>query len=106
MSIFENRSRRNNIRVGDIRGSKNEGWDVTKEKLRKVIKDELDIENLVIERVHRVKGNNNDNENNERNRNPPTVVPKLLHFKDKQDILHEVKSRKIRIFYLKEIFLF
>ena len=29
---------------------------------------------------------------------------KLLHFKDKQDILHEAKSRKIRNSYFKEAF--
>ena len=47
--IFEDRSRRNNIRVEGIPGSENEGWDVTEEKLKKVIKDELDIENVVIQ---------------------------------------------------------
>ena len=33
-----------------------------------------------------------------------TVVAKLLHFKDKQDILHEAKSREIRNSYFKENF--
>ena len=102
LRILEDRSRRNNIRVEVIPGSENEGWDVTEEKLRKVIKDELDIENVVIERAHRVKRNNENNENNNQTRKPPTVAAKLLHFKDKQDILHEVKSRKIRNFYFKE----
>ena len=55
LRILEDRSRRNNIRVEGIAGSENEGWDVTEEKLKKVIKDELDIENVVIERAHRVK---------------------------------------------------
>ena len=58
LRILEDRSRRNNIRVKGIPGSENEGWNVTEEKLRKVIKDELDIENVVIERAHRVKRNN------------------------------------------------
>ena len=56
---------------------------MTEEKLRKVIKDELDIENVVIERAHRVKRNNDDNDNNDQNRKPPTVVAKLLYFKEK-----------------------
>ena len=51
-----------------------------------------------------MKRNNGNNENNDQARKPPTVVVKLLHFKDKQDILHEAKSRKIRNFYLKEDF--
>ena len=75
---------------------------MTEEKLRKAIKNKLDIENVVIERAHMVKRNNENNENNNQTRKPPTVAAKLLHFKDKQDILHEVKSRKIRNFYFKE----
>ena len=75
------------------------------EKLKKVIKDELDIENVVIQWAHRVIMRNNDNnENSDQTRKPPTAVAKLLHFKDKQDILHEGKSRKIRNFYFKEDF--
>ena len=99
---MEDSSRRNNIRVEVIPVSETEGWDVTEEKLKKVIKDEIDIENAVIERAHRVKRNNDNNENNDETRKPPTVAAKLLHFKDKQDILHEPKSRKIRNFYFKE----
>ena len=101
---MEDRSRKNNIRVEVIPGSENEGWDVTEEKLKKVIKDELDIENVVIEGGHKVKQNNDKNEDNDQTRKPPTVVAKLLHFKDKQDILHEAKSREIRNFYFKENF--
>ena len=47
---------------------------------------------------------NNDNKNNDHTRKPPTVVANLLHFKDKEDISYEAKSRKIRNFYLKEDF--
>ena len=104
LRILEDRSRRNNICVEGIPGSENEGWDVTEEKLRKVIKDELDIENVVTEQVQRVKRNNDSNENNDQTRKPPTVVAKLLRFKDKQDILHESKSRKIRNFSFKKFF--
>ena len=104
LRILEDRSRRNNIRVEGIAGSENEGWDVTEEKLKKVTKDELDIENVVIERAHRAKRNNDNNENNDQTRKSASVVAKLLHFKDKQDIWHEAKSSKIRNFYFKEGF--
>ena len=90
------------MKVEGIPVSENDGWDVTEEKLRKVIKDKLDIENVVIERAHRVKRNNDNNESNDQTRKPPTVVAKLIHFKDKQGLLHEAKSRKIRNFYFKE----
>ena len=95
LRILKDRSRRNNIRVEGIPGSENEGWDVTEEKLRKVVKDELDIENVVIEGAQRVKRNNDNNENNDQTRKPSTVVAKLLYFKDKRDILHKGKSLKI-----------
>ena len=87
LKILVDRSRRNNTRLEGITGSENEIWDVTEEKLKKVIKDELDIENVVIEQAHRVKRNNDNNENNDQTRKPPTVVAKLLHFKDKKDII-------------------
>ena len=49
LRILEVRSRKNDIRVESIPGSENEEWDATEEKLKKVIKDELDIENVVIQ---------------------------------------------------------
>ena len=55
LRILEDRSKRYNIRVEGISGSENEGQKVTGEKIRKVIKDKLDIENVVTERVLRMK---------------------------------------------------
>ena len=77
-----------------LKNKENEGLDATEEKLKKVFKDELDIDNVVNERAHRVTRNNGNNENNDQTRKPPTFFAKLLHLKDKQDILHEAKSRK------------
>ena len=54
------------------------------------------------ERAHRVKRNADNND--DMNSKPPTIVAKLLHYKDKQDILHEAKIRKIRRYYFKEDF--
>ena len=101
---MEDRSRRNNIRVEGVPVSENERWDVTEEKLRKVIKDKLDNENVVTEQTQRVKQNNDNNENNEQTGQPPTVVAKLLYFKEKQDTLHKAKSRKTRKNFFKEYF--
>ena len=44
LRILEDRSRRNSICLEGIPGSENGRWDVMKENLRKVIKDELHIE--------------------------------------------------------------
>ena len=75
-----------------------EEWNVTEQKLKKVIKDELDIENVIITQALMVKRNNDDDDDNKQNRKPLTVATKLLHFKDKQDNLQEAKSRKMRNF--------
>ena len=66
LRILEDRSRRNNIRVKGIPGSEHEEWDVTEEKLKK---DELDIENVITEREHRVKRIDGNIENNDQLRN-------------------------------------
>ena len=102
LRILEYRSRRNNICVEGIPGNENEGWEVTEEKLRNFIKEELGIESVDFERAHRVKCNADNN--GDMNSKPPTIVAKLLHYKDKQDILHEAKTRKIRRYYFEEDF--
>ena len=102
LRILEDRSRRNNIRVEGIPVSENEVWEVTEEKLRNVIKEELGIESVDFERAHRVKRNADNND--DMSSKLPTIVAKLLHYKDKQDILHEAKTRKIRRYYFKEDF--
>ena len=101
LRILEDRSRRNTIRVEGIPGSENEGWEVAEEKLRNVIKEELGIESVDFEREHRVKRNADNND--DMNSKPPTIVAKLLHCKDKQDILHDAKTCKIRRYYFKEV---
>ena len=59
---------------------------MTREKLGKVIKDKLDIENVDIERRHRVKRNTDNNDNDDLNSKPQTIAGKLLHYKDKKKI--------------------
>ena len=59
---------------------------MTKEKLRKVIKDQIDSETVVIECALRMKRNNDNNNNNDQNRKSSTIVSKLTHFRDKWDI--------------------
>ena len=69
-----------------------------KEKLRKAIKDTLDIGNVVVGWVHGMKWNNVNNKNYDWNRTPPTVVAKLLHFKDKTGYLAWSKITQNQIF--------
>ena len=71
LRILEDRSRRNNIRVEGIPGSEHEEWDVTEEKLKK---DELDIENVITEREHRVKRIDGNIENNDQTEKSPHLL--------------------------------
>ena len=53
---LEDRSRRNNIRIDGIEDDQNETWDSCEEKVQKLIKEKLGLENEVeIERCHRMK---------------------------------------------------
>ena len=76
---LEDRSRRNNIRIDGIEDDQNETWDSCEEKVQKLIKEKLGLENEVeIERCHRMKNKNKDQSNNERRSRPRTIVCKLL----------------------------
>ena len=105
MRILEDRCRRNNIHDEGIPGSENERWDLTEEKLREVIKDELDIENVVIEQAHRVKRNNDNNENNNQTRKPSTVLAKFYYcLKTNRISCMKQNHVKLEIFITEKIF--
>ena len=104
MRTLEDRSRRNNICVKCIPGSENEGWYVMKEKLRKFFKDELDVENVVIEQVHEVKWNNYNNDNDDQIGNHQQLL--LTYYISKTNKISCMKQNhvKLEIFILKKIF--
>lgn len=86
MDKLEGQSRRNNLRFSGIKGSKNENWDETEQKLRTFIKHDLnmpDYENVPIERAHRLPSNNNVN---------PAIIAKFCNFKDREAILRKAKG--------------
>ena len=90
---LEDRSRHNNIRIDGIEEEQYEIWDRCEEKVQKVIKEKLGIEDEVeIDRCHRMKNNGKDRSNNERNSRPRTIIFRLLRFKDKQRIIQSSKK--------------
>ena len=92
---LEDRSRRNNIRIDGIEDDQNETWDSCEEKVQKLIKEKLGLENEVeIECCHQMKKKNKDQSNNERRSRPRTIVCKLLRIKDKQKIIQNSKKLK------------
>ena len=92
---LEDRSQRNNIRIDGIEEKQYETWDRCEEKVQKVIKDKLGIEDEVeIDRCDRMKKSGKDRSNNERNSRPRTIICRLLRFKDKQRIIQSSKKLK------------
>ena len=80
---LEDRSRRDNLRIDGIAEVENEMW---KQILHNLFKEKLELENISVERAHRVgnKGNNNKR----------TIVLKLASFKDKLKIISEARKLK------------
>ena len=81
---LEDCPRRNNICIDGIEEEQYETWDRCEEKVQKVIKDKLGIEDEVeIDRCHRMKKSGKERSNNERNSRSRTIICSLLRFKDK-----------------------
>ena len=83
---LEDRSRRDNLRIDGIAELENETWEQTEEILHNLFKEKLELENISVERAHRV---GNKGKNNKR-----TIVLKLASFKDKLKIISEARKLK------------
>ena len=84
MRDIEDRSRRNNLRFEGIKDDLNEDWAESEKKLKIVIQNNLglDVDNIIIERAHRI-GKKNDKKDR-------IIVARFLNYKDREVIL---KSR-------------
>ena len=83
---LEDRSRRDNLRIDGIAELENETWEQTEEILHNLFKEKLELENISVERAHRV-GNKGKNDKR-------TIVLKLPSFKDKLKIISEARKLK------------
>ena len=83
---LEDRSRRDNLRIDGIAELENETWEQTEEILHNLVKEKLELENISVERAHRV-GNKGKNDKR-------TIVLKLASFKDKLKIISEARKLK------------
>ena len=83
---LEDRSRRDNLRIDGIAEVENETWEQTEEILHNLFKEKLELENISVERAHRV---GNKGKNNKR-----TIVLQLASFKDKLKIISEARKLK------------
>ena len=91
---IEDRSRRENLRIDGLQEVENETWKQTEKILKSMTQEELEIEDVNIERAHRV-GNTSTT-------SPRTVVAKFSSFKGKQLVLSAAKKLKGQNIYIKE----
>ena len=100
MEYLENQSRRNNIRVNGIPESDNETWEDAEAKVKRAIKDNLDLE-VDIERAHRVE--RRITKSGQANRNQPrTIVCRLRDWKQREQVLRKARREKPTDLYISE----
>ena len=85
----EDSSTRNNFRIYDISESKYETWEKYEEKIDKVFREKLGLENIYIEHAQRVKKGTND-----KSTKPRTIGCNLLSFKKKKLVMKNAKKLK------------
>ena len=84
---WEDRSRRNNLRIYSISKSEHDTWEKCEEKVDEVFREKLGLENIHIERAHRVKRGKNG-----KSTNPRTIVCNLLSFKKKELVIKNARN--------------
>ena len=87
---LEDRSRRNNLRFDELLQAQGEVWHGSEAKIKKIIKEELGIENVEIERAHRIGKEERDDPSEKR-----TIMAKFLNYKDKEKVMREYRSCKL-----------
>ena len=93
---LEDRNRRNNLRVDGVRENEGESWNETEIKVKKLLRDRLKIDDVIIERAHRMGKKNKDK--------PRTIIFKLLSYKDKERIMKNRKMLKNTGIFINEDF--
>ena len=103
LTELEDRSRRNNIRIVKIAEEPGETWEECESKVHCLLSEELDINDVVIERAHRVKVYRHEKKNSKKLRSR-TIVCKLLSFVDKARNLKNSNRLKGTTYYVNEDF--
>lgn len=85
----EDYSRRNNLRFDGLPEQPNETWEVTQEKIQRLLREKFDLGMVQLERAHRV----GPKPDPERNR-PRTIIARFAKFDDRQQALRN--SAKLR----------
>ena len=96
---LEDRSRRNNLRIYGISESKYATWVKCEEKVDKVFREKLGLDNIHIEPAQFVKRGKND-----KSTKPRTIVCNLLSFKENKLVMKNAKKLKNRNIFIDEDF--
>lgn len=94
MNYQEDYSRRNNLRVDGLEEQANETWEVTQDKVQRLIRDKLELGPIEVERAHRVGPRTDSNTGR-----PRTTIVRFVKFEDRQLVLrNSPKLKKTNIF--------
>lgn len=96
IDYLENQSRRNNLIFDGIPEGERETWQDSEDKVLEVLEDSMDLNNITVERAHRV-----GRSNTHRGR---SIVVKFLKFKDRETVLRNGKKLKGTSIYVREDF--
>ena len=91
------RSRRSNLRTDGVAEKRGETWRQCEDEVNDVFKEKLDLENINIERAHPSKRKTSDSK-------PRIIVCKPLSYKQKKEVLKNVKKLKGSDIFVNENF--
>ena len=102
LRYLEDSFRRNNLRTKGVEEEEvnNETWDQCKEKVSTILKSKLKINNVKLERDHRIPGRKRSHNKGK----PRTIVFKLHSHEDKGRILRNVYQLKDTSYYINKDF--
>ena len=98
LRVMEDRSRRTNLRIDGVKEMEKESWSDCEKKVKDILKNKLNLENVEIERAHRMGKRKQDQTH------PRSIIFKLASWKTKEEILSKRKSLKDTGFYINEDF--
>ena len=87
MDYQEDYSRRKNLRFSGIQESQNETWEESQEKIQRLLRDNLNMGEVGLERAHRVGPRNRQDESR-----PRTIVARFKNFNDRQGALRSCET--------------
>ena len=99
---LEDRSRRNNLRINDIKEKDRETWENCEADVETLFREKLDTDDrTIIERAGRTK---KKKKKNSKQKQPRTIICRLLNYKDKESILLNCRKLKESNIFVNEDF--